>query len=320
MKKDLSVVFMGTPGFATEILRRIHKDGINIKAVITAPDRKSGRGQKVNISDVKKYALEQDFTILQPNNLKDETFINELKELNADLFVVVAFRMLPEVVWSMPKKGTINLHASLLPNYRGAAPINWAIINGEKETGVTTFFIEKEIDTGLIIEREKLTITPNEDAGSLHDRLMFLGADLISSSIKKIATDSITPINQTELIEGELPIAPKIFKPDCLIDFNNEAQTVHNFIRGLSPYPAAWCKLFNSEKNELKTYKLFSSQISTISSQGKTKIISTKEGILFPTNDFYLLIKEIQMEGKRKMNFRDFLAGNSTEHLTISIE
>ncbi len=318
MKKDLSVIFMGTPGFATEILRRIHKDGINIKAVITAPDRKSGRGQKVNMSDVKKYALEQDFTILQPNNLKDESFINQLKELNADLFVVVAFRMLPEVVWNMPTKGTINLHASLLPNYRGAAPINWAIINGEKETGVTTFFIEKEIDTGLVIEREKLSITPNEDAGELHDRLMFLGADLISSSINKIATDSIAPIDQAELSEGELPIAPKIFKPDCLINFNNEAQIVHNFIRGLSPYPAAWCKLFNSEKDELKTYKLFSSQISTESSRGKIKIITTKEGILFPTNDFYILIKEIQMEGKRKMKFSDFLAGNSTEHLTIS--
>ncbi len=290
MKKELSIVFMGTPGFATEILRRIHKDGTEIKTVITAPDRKSGRGQKVNISDVKKFALEQNLNILQPTNLKDDSFINQLKELNADLFVVVAFRMLPEVVWEMPEKGTINLHASLLPKYRGAAPINWAIINGEKETGVTTFFIEKEIDTGLVIEREKLVIEENEDAGKLHDRLMFLGADLISSSIDKIANNSITPIDQSELTDGELPVAPKIFKLDCLINFQQDAQTVHNFIRGLSPYPAAWCKLYNAEKDELKTYKLFSSKISSISSIGKTAIISTKEGILFPTNDLYIYI------------------------------
>ncbi len=317
MKKNLSVVFMGTPGFATEILRKIHSDGIEIKGVITAPDRKSGRGLKLNFSDVKKYALEHNFHILQPTNLKDESFIKELETLNADLFVVVAFRMLPEVVWSMPRKGTINLHASLLPKYRGAAPINWAIINGEKETGVTTFFIEKEIDTGLIIEQEIISIGDNENAGELHDRLMFLGADLIISSINKIANDKITPINQADLIKGKLPVAPKIFKEDCFINFEQDAQTVHNFIRGLSPYPTAWCELMNTEKNEIKSYKLFSSKISTISSKGKSAIISSKEGILFPTNDFYICINEIQMEGKRKMSFSDFLAGNPVKNLTI---
>ncbi len=318
MTNNLRIVFMGTPQFATEILKRIHTDGVKIEAVITAPDKKSGRGQKVNISDVKKYALEHKLPLLQPSNLKDETFVKKLKDINADLFVVVAFRMLPEVVWSMPKKGTINLHASLLPKYRGAAPINWAIINGEKETGVTTFFIEKEIDTGLVIERESILIEKNEDAGSLHDRLMYLGADLISSSIKKIANGSIQPIHQKELSDGELPIAPKIFKHDCQIDFNQNVTNVHNFIRGLSPYPAAWCKLFNEKKQVDKTYKLFSTEITNQKSNNQNKPLATKEGILFPCRDYYILVKEIQMEGKRKMSYKDFLAGNSVENLILS--
>ena len=314
---NLSIVFMGTPAFATEILKRLHQEGTIIKAVITSPDRKSGRGQKVNQSDVKKYAVANDLKVLQPTNLKDPAFIEELQSLNADLFVVVAFRMLPEVVWAMPPKGTINLHGSLLPNYRGAAPINWAIINGETETGVTSFFIEKEIDTGKIIEKAKLSIGENESAGELHDRMMVLGADVISSTIKQIASGNIHPINQDDLIDAEMKPAPKIFKPDCKIDFSKDVQTVHNFCRGLAPYPASWCTLYNKDKKEQKTYKIFGTEKTGIDTIDSLEIKSTKEGLLFPCSDNYLLVKEIQMEGKRKMNFRDFLSGNSIENLVI---
>ncbi|HIP31413.1 MAG TPA: methionyl-tRNA formyltransferase, partial [Crocinitomicaceae bacterium] len=195
---DLSIVFMGTPSFATKILKKLHTEGVEIKGVITSPDRKSGRGQKVNQSDVKKYAEANGMKILQPTNLKDTEFISELKSLHADLFVVVAFRMLPEIVWGMPPKGTINLHGSLLPNYRGAAPINWAIINGETETGVTSFFIEKEIDTGMIIEKERISIGENENAGELHDRMMVLGAEVVYSTLEKIASGDIHPIDQDD--------------------------------------------------------------------------------------------------------------------------
>lgn len=315
--EKLSIVFMGTPAFATEILKKLYTEGIEIKAVITAPDRKSGRGQKVNQSDVKKYADANDIHTLQPTNLKDEAFVSELKTLNADLFVVVAFRMLPEVVWGMPPKGTINLHGSLLPNYRGAAPINWAIINGETETGVTSFFIEKEIDTGMIIEKEKISIGENESAGELHDRMMVLGAEVIYSTLQRIASGNITPIDQDDLINAEMQPAPKIFKPDCKIDFSKNVQTVHNFCRGLSPYPAAWCTLYNKDKDEKKTYKLSSTEKTGIDSMHTNELKATKEGILFPCSDNYLLVKEIQMEGKRKMSFTDFLAGNSIESLSI---
>ena len=314
---ELSIVFMGTPGFATEILRKLHKEGVNIKGVITSPDRKSGRGQKVNKSDVKIFAEENNLHIMQPMNLKDPEFISELSALEADLFVVVAFRMLPEVVWGMPAKGTINLHASLLPNFRGAAPINWAIINGETETGVTSFFIEKEIDTGMIIEREKLSIGENESAGELHDRLMHLGADVIYSTYKKIASGNIKAIDQDDLINAEMKPAPKIFKPDCRINFNQSVSIIHDFCRGLSPYPASWCIIYNTEKNESKTYKLFSTEKTRIDSSNAKEIKATEEGILFPCTDNYLLVKEIQMEGKRKMHFKDFLAGNTLENSVI---
>lgn len=313
----LSIVFMGTPGFAATILKKLHSEGIDIKGVITSPDRKSGRGQKINKSDVKLFAEEKNLKILQPTNLKDPEFIDELKSLKADLFIVVAFRMLPEVVWDMPPKGTINLHASLLPNFRGAAPINWAIINGETETGVTSFFIEKEIDTGMIIEKKKLSIGENETAGELHDRLMHLGAEVIFSTYDKIEKGNVQAIDQDDLVDAEMKPAPKIFKQDCIIDFNQSVSTVHNFCRGLSPYPAAWCKLYNEDKKESKTYKLFSTEKTGIDTINKTEIKTTKEGILFPCSDNYLLVKEIQAEGKRKMNFKDFLAGNSLVNTVI---
>jgi len=315
--KDFSIIFMGTPEFAVEIVKKLHSEGVTIKAVVTAPDKPAGRGQKIQQSAVKEFAVDNNLPVLQPTNLKDEAFIAQMKELNADLFVVVAFRMLPEVVWNMPRCGTINLHASLLPNYRGAAPINWALMNGETETGVTTFFIEKEIDTGKIIEQSKVTIGENEDIGSLYERLMKLGADVMLSTVNKIEKGKVEAIPQNDFDLTIVKPAPKIFKPDCRIDFNNSVQEVHNFCRGLSPYPAAWCKLTNTVKNETKTYKIFSTKKTTIKSTG-ANLTSNEDGILIPCGDFYLSVMEIQLEGKRKMNFKDFLAGNSVDELVIS--
>lgn len=313
---EFKIVFMGTPEFAVCILDKLVNENFSIVGVITAPDKPAGRGQQLQQSAVKKYAVSKSLTVLQPTNLKDEHFQFELKSLNADLFVVVAFRMLPESVWSMPSKGTINLHASLLPQYRGAAPINWAIINGEKETGVTTFFIEKEIDTGMVIERSKLSIGANETVGELHDRLMQLGAEVTFSTVVKISKGTAKPIDQLKLAEGELKNAPKIFKQDCKINFEQPAATVHNFIRGLSPYPAAWCTLVN-HLNEKKTFKLFKSEETNLPVLTKSIISASKEGLLFPCQDKHLLITELQPEGKRKMHFKEFLAGNTIENWQI---
>lgn len=310
------VIFMGTPEFAVAILDRLLKNNTTIIAVITAPDKPAGRGMKLNESAVKKYAVEHNLPVLQPTNLKDEHFLSELKALNADLFVVVAFRMLPEVVWAMPPKGTINLHASILPNYRGAAPINWAVINGEKETGVTTFFIEKEIDTGKVIERNTLEIGENETVGELHDRLMELGAQTTLSTVEKIFRNEVQGIPQIELEEGELKPAPKIFKNDCEVDFSKDVASTHNFVRGLSPYPAAWCTV--NKGNETKQFKLFRASKTTIDSKGTKQITAVKEGILFPCSDYYLLVTELQPEGKRRMDFKSFLAGNEIEGWSVN--
>lgn len=312
-KQDFRIVFMGTPDFAVRILDELIKEAFNIVGVITAPDKPAGRGQQINESAVKKYAVEQGLTILQPTNLKDEAFIQELSDLNADLFVVVAFRMLPEVVWAMPPKGTINLHASILPNYRGAAPINWAVINGEAQTGVTTFFIEKEIDTGKVIERSYVTIGENETVGELHDRLMELGAKVSASTVQKIMEGTTVGIDQLELSQGELKNAPKIFKPTCEIDWSQPVAIVHNFVRGLSPYPAAWTTLVNEVKNEQKTFKLFKAIKTEQKVTDATILKETKEGILFPCGDYYLLVSELQPEGKRRMTFKEFLAGNKID-------
>lgn len=309
--KNMKIVFMGTPQFAATILGHLVENNANIVGVITAPDKPAGRGQKLNESAVKQYAVDQNLNILQPTNLKDETFIAELASLNADLFVVVAFRMLPEVVWAMPPKGTINLHASILPNYRGAAPINWAIMNGETKTGVTTFFIEKEIDTGKIIERNSISIGENENVGELHDRLMALGASTTLSTVNKIAEGNVAGISQIELTEGELKNAPKIFKPTCEVDFSQKVQVVHNFIRGLSPYPAAWCSLKHKESGDIKTFKLFACEKTDEKVSSSTEIKLSADGILFPCGDCYLLITELQPEGKRRMDWKSFQAGNS---------
>jgi methionyl-tRNA formyltransferase len=241
-KEDLRIVFMGTPTFAVESLKALVENGYNVVGVITTPDKPAGRGYRMQASEVKKYALEHDLLLLQPEKLKNEVFLNELKQLKADLQIVVAFRMLPEVVWNMPRLGTFNLHASLLPQYRGAAPINWAIINGEKETGVTTFFLSHEIDTGKIIFREKMPINDDDNAGTLHDKLMKLGAELVLKTVDAVLENSIDTIPQSELISDEtiLKPAPKIFKETCRINWEDTAENIYNLIRGLSPTPTAW--------------------------------------------------------------------------------
>lgn len=318
-KKDFKIVFMGTPDFAVTILAGILDAGYNVVSVITTPDKPAGRGQKVSESAVKQYAIQKKLHILQPEKLKSQDFIYELQNFNADLFVVVAFRMLPEIIWSMPPKGTINLHASLLPNYRGAAPINWAIINGEKETGVTTFFIEEEIDTGEIIERKSIAIEENDSAGELHDKLMHLGSQLVVQSIDKIISGNYKAINQNEILGDLTPkIAPKIFKNDCLINWNQSVENIHNFIRGLSPYPSAWCKIENITKNEIKTYKIISSKKTPIKVENNTIIKLDKSGLYIPCLDFYLEILEIQPEGKKKMNFKEFYAGFNNSVFKLS--
>ena len=317
-EEKIRIVFMGTPEFAVTILDELILNNFEIVGVVTAPDKPAGRGQKLSESDVKKYALEKNLNILQPTNLKDETFIKELKELNADLFVVVAFRMLPEIVWNMPPKGTINLHASILPNYRGAAPINWAVMNGEKQSGVTTFFIEKEIDTGKIIDRSYVEIGENETVGELHDRLMKLGAKITCETVKKIQLGKVEGIPQLELTEGELKSAPKIFKPMCQIDWSKPVEEVHNFCRGLSPYPTAWTILKNVSKNEERSFKIFKTEKTDQKTNGSKNLIATKEGILFPCGDYYLNVTELQPEGKRRMNFKELLAGNPVEGLSVN--
>lgn len=310
--KQINIVFMGTPEFAVRILERLQSDEhVNVVGVITAPDKPAGRGQKLHSSAVKDFAVEHSLNCLQPTNLKDADFVHELASLQADLFVVVAFRMLPEVVWGMPPKGTINLHASLLPQYRGAAPINWAIINGETETGVTTFFIEREIDTGAVIEQGKISIGANTSVGELYADLMELGAETTLSTVHKILDGEAKGIVQDELSKNiELKAAPKIFKEDCEIDFTQDVQTVHNFCRGLDPYPGAWCTVHHREKQEAKTFKFFSVEKTTISVSDSIQLTKNEDGMLVPCTDFYLLAKEVQMEGKRKMSYKEFLAGH----------
>ncbi len=302
---------MGTPDFAVGPLKALVESGHNIAAVITAADKPAGRGQKVVSPPVKIFAEKAGIQyILQPANLKSLDFIEELKTLHADLFVVVAFRMLPEVVWSMPPKGTINLHASLLPDYRGAAPINWAIMNGEKETGVTTFFIEKEIDTGKIIYRDKVNIYPDENAGSLHDRLMDAGAKLLIKTIESISLGENPSVHQMEmLVNGDLHAAPKIFKADCRIDWHKDGKTIHNFIRGLSPHPAAWTEL--AREAEVLTFKILEAGFEEYLHDFPTGAIITdlKKSLKIAVKDGYINIKNLQQAGRKSMNAANLLIG-----------
>lgn len=303
MSNPLRIVFMGTPEFAVSSLDILVKNGYNIVGVITAPDKPAGRGMSVQESAVKKYAVEKELKVLQPEKLKSSEFISELKSLHADLQIVVAFRMLPEVVWAMPPLGTFNLHASLLPDYRGAAPINHAIINGEKETGVTTFFLQHEIDSGKIILQQKVPIGSNETAGELHDKLMRTGAALVLKTVQQIETGNINPVEQPASANPKT--APKIFKENCKINFNQSTETVFNFIRGLSPYPAAHTmlqeKLFKifSANPEVRKHNLTSGSMET---DGKTFL-------RFATTDGFISVTEAQMEGKRKMKIEEFLKG-----------
>ena len=310
-EKKLRLVFMGTPDFAVGILEALHGSIHEITAVVTVADKAAGRGQKLKESAVKIYAQANNLTILQPEKLKDEHFLAQLKELQADLFVVVAFRMLPKEVWKMPAFGTINLHASLLPNYRGAAPINWAIINGDEETGVTTFFIDEAIDSGKIIAQEKVKISSNTNAGELHDELMSVGAELTLKTVAAISQQTHTVIDQDKFDGKDFKMAPKIFKEDCEISWQETVENVHNKIRGLSPYPAAWTKLKNTKKNEILLVKLFTSK--TIENNGISLTGNLQEhadGILFPCKNGFICITELQVEGKRRMTYKEFLAGN----------
>lgn len=316
MEKGLRIVFMGTPEFAVSILDAILKSQHEVVGVVTVADKPAGRGQQLKESAVKIYTKTQNLPILQPEKLKDENFLSDLEAFNADIFVVVAFRMLPEVVWAMPPKGTFNLHASLLPNYRGAAPINWAIMNGETETGVTTFFINQIIDTGSILAQERISISENMTAGELHDQLMRIGAKLTVETLDRISQDEIDATPQDEELAKKSPHAPKIFRADCEVDWNQNALTVHNKIRGLSPYPAAWCSLFKN--GEKITFKLFSSKVTNVVADSK-QIKKGLDGILFPCNDFYISISEVQPEGKRRMNYKEFLAGNNLSDYTIEL-
>ena len=301
--KDLRIVFMGTPEFAVASLEALLDNGSNIVGVITAPDKPKGRGRQLMTSAVKDYAVGKNLKILQPTNLKSEAFLFDLKKLRADLQIVVAFRMLPEVVWAMPPKGTFNLHGSLLPQYRGAAPINWAIINGEKETGVTTFFLQHEIDTGNIILQEKEPISLNDHAGSLYKRLMLLGAQTVVKTVQLIKQGNVETKKQQET--GTLKSAPKLFKETCEINWNQASPDVYNFIRGLSPYPAAWSILNGN------TFKIFDSKMSDKTLAAGKVESDNKTYIRIGCNNGSLLINELQLQGKKRMKAEDFLRGNN---------
>lgn len=309
LMENFSIVFMGTPEFARTSLEKIHQDGIHISCVITAPDKPAGRGQKVKMSAVKNYAVANKLPLLQPLNLKDQEFVDKLKAINADLFVVVAFRMLPEIVWNIPPRGTINLHASLLPDYRGAAPINHALMNGEETTGLTTFYIEKEIDTGLIILQDEVHIDKSMNAGVLHDLLMRKGGDLLLKTIKLIARGKDVPT--TMQLSGSPKKAPKLFPKDCKICWNDALEQIHNHIRGLSPYPGAWSEAKGIDRKTFQ-FKIFSAEIeknththsiSSIHTDGKNFLkISVSEG--------FIVIKELQLPGKKRMAVTEFLRGS----------
>ena len=302
---------MGTPEFAVESLKRLLENNYSIKAVVTATDKPAGRGKKIHESDVKKYATKSGLMVLQPEKLKDPSFISTLKELQPDVFVVVAFRMLPKIVWEIPKYGTFNLHASLLPHYRGAAPINWAIINGERETGVTTFFINDDIDTGEIILQDKTPITPEDDAGSLHDKLMHQGADLIMKTLQLIESGNYRLTRQSELIGEEqgLKTAPKITKQDCRINWNQQVDVLYDFIRGLSPHPAAWSSITDGGHHiSIKIYK--ADMLKEDHSYKPGEILTdNKHYIHVAVKGGFIKIIEIKAEGKKRMNVRDFLMG-----------
>lgn len=304
--KDLRIVFMGTPDFAVAILDKLVQSSCNIVGVITAPDKPAGRGRKLQESAVKQYAVKHNLPVLQPTNLKNEGFLEELNALEANLQIIVAFRMLPRAVWEMPKYGTFNLHASLLPQYRGAAPINWAIINGEKETGVSTFFIDDKIDTGEIILQERTDIGPEETAGELHEKLMHLGADVVVNTVELIKSGEVKTIKQPQ--SGDLKLAYKIHKETCQIDWTLPLSDIFNHIRGLSPYPASWTTLYNGDEELfLKIYSVVKEE--EAHTYGTGSLVFDKKTIKVAVKGGFIKLLEIQLPGKRKMATQDVLNG-----------
>jgi methionyl-tRNA formyltransferase len=306
MNRDKKIVFMGTPQFAVASLKNVHESGYKVVGVICPPDRPAGRGHKLQACDVKKYALSQNLNILQPEKLKNPEFLSKLKELEADLFIIVAFRMLPKEVWSLPKYGTFNIHGSLLPQYRGAAPINWAIINGETKTGVTSFFIDEKIDTGATLLYKECEIGEDETVGDIHDRLMTLGADLATQTCDAIFNQSITPQKQKDT--SNLKEAPKLFKDNCQIDWTKTTIEIHNHIRGLSPYPVAWTTFISNDTEQI--IKIHKASY-TIIEHGKeiTMIETDKKHLNIYTKDGIISVLEIQTQGKKKMDIKSFLNG-----------
>ncbi len=310
--KDLRIIFMGTPDFAVASLKALVEGGYNVAGVITAPDKPAGRGKKLTCSAVKRYAVEKGLEILQPEKLKDAAFLGKLRSLQADLQVVVAFRMLPEAVWAMPPLGTFNLHGSLLPQYRGAAPLNWAVMNGETKTGVTTFLLDRQIDTGKILYKREIAIGENDTAGDIHDRLMGIGANLVVETVDAIAKGGVQPVSQSELTKGgEIKHAPKIFKEDCKINWHKDAVQVRNLIRGLSPYPTAWAVLEN-----IKTGKNWPTKIFFANKIGQEVTVApgtikTDGGTFLDVacTDGWLRVAELQIAGKKRMGTSDFLRG-----------
>ncbi|MCD8317520.1 MAG: methionyl-tRNA formyltransferase [Paraprevotella sp.] len=321
-KEDLRIVYMGTPDFAVESLKRLVEGGYNVVGVVTMPDKPIGRHQDVlQASAVKKYAVEQGLTVLQPVRLKDETFVEELRSLKADLQIVVAFRMLPEVVWNMPPLGTFNLHASLLPQYRGAAPINWAVINGETGTGITTFFLEHDIDTGKIIRQVRIPIADTDNAGVVHDKLMELGGQLVVETVDRILAGDVHPVPQEKMpMEKPLHPAPKIFKETCRIDWTSKSlKALYDFIRGLSPYPAAWTEMKDASGKTytLKIYETEKEPCTPAEAVGEV-VSDGRNYFKVAVNGGYLHLKEIQLIGKKRMKTEDFLRGFRTaERLTM---
>ena len=320
-KEDLRIVYMGTPDLAVEALRQLVEGGYNVVGVITMPDKPAGRGHKIQYSPVKQYALEQNLPLLQPEKLKDEAFVQALREWKADLQIVVAFRMLPEVVWSMPRLGTFNLHASLLPQYRGAAPINWAVINGDTETGITTFFLKHEIDTGEVIQQVRVPIADTDNVEIVHDKLMMLGGKLVVETVDAILNGVVKPVPQEEMaVVGELRPAPKIFKETCRIDWNQPVKKVYDFIRGLSPYPAAWSELVSPE-GEVVVVKIFETE-KYIRNEGKRcrnsrgcfcKVGSIetdgKKYIKVAVPGGFVSVLSLQLPGKKRLKTDELLRG-----------
>lgn len=303
----MRIVFIGTPHFAVETLKALLDAKTNVVGVITAPDKKAGRGKKIQASPVKEFALANNLAVLQPTNLKSPDFLEELRALKADIQIVVAFRMLPEAVWNMPPKGTFNLHASLLPNYRGAAPINWAIINGEKKTGITTFFLKHKIDTGNIIDQQEIEILDSDNAGSLHDKLMAQGAQLVVETVKNIENNTYNTIEQPLVLNEEFKDAPKLFKTTCKIDWNNPAEKVHNLIRGLSPYPCAFTSI--KVRDKLLSLKIFQSEFERTNTKNAGSLHLKNNQLGFECTDGIVWLKEVQLEGKKRVSIEEFLRG-----------